>query len=196
MEEAVKSLSREELAKLAAYIAKQDKLSWEEQLEEDFSRFRRGRRSRTLKNERKCNSASFAGGLDLSCETMITSIHTLIYSDDANSTRAFLRDVLGWKYVAEDWDNDWLIFKSGPSEMGVHPTHSVWEGKTYDHPRQHSISLMCDDIDATVDELQAKGAQFRGAIEEREYGRVIMMIVPGADDMQLYQPTHKLAYNL
>ncbi len=56
--------------------------------------------------------------------------------------------------------------------------------------------MMCDGIDATVDELRAKGAQFRGAIEEREYGRVIMMIVPGADDMQLYQPTHKLAYNL
>jgi 4-hydroxyphenylpyruvate dioxygenase-like putative hemolysin len=79
---------------------------------------------------------------------MITSIHTLIYSDDAQATR------------------------------------------------QHSIAIMCDDIDATVDELRAKGAQFRGAIEEREYGRVIMMIVPGADDMQLYQPTHKLAYNL
>ena len=60
---------------------------------------------------------------------MITSIHTLIYSDDANATRAFLRDVLGWKYVAEDFDNDWLIFKSGPSEMGVHPTHSEWEGQ-------------------------------------------------------------------
>ena len=55
---------------------------------------------------------------------MITSIHTLIYSDDAKATRAFLRDVLGWKYVAENFDNDWLIFKSGPSEMGVHPTHS------------------------------------------------------------------------
>ena len=78
--------------------------------------------------------------------------------------------MLGWKYVAEDWDNDWLIFKS--------------------------IAIMCDDIDATVDELRAKGAQFRGAIEEREYGRVIMMIVPGADDIQLYQPSHKLAYNL
>ena len=37
IEEAVKGLSREELAKLAAYIAKQDKLSWDEQLEEDFS---------------------------------------------------------------------------------------------------------------------------------------------------------------
>ena len=127
---------------------------------------------------------------------MITSIHTLIYSDDANATRSFFRDVLGWKYVTEDWDNDWLIFKSGPSEMGVHPTHSVWEGKTYDHPRQHSIALMCDDIDATVEELRAKGAQFRGPIEEREYGWIIMVIVPGADDIQLYQPTHKLAYDL
>ena len=55
---------------------------------------------------------------------------------------------------------------------------------------------MCDDIDATVDELRAKGAQFRGPIEQREYGRVIMMIVPGADDIQLYQPTHKLANHL
>ena len=55
---------------------------------------------------------------------------------------------------------------------------------------------MCDDIDATVDELRAKGAQFRSPIEEREYGRIIMMIVLAADDMQLYQPTHKLAYNL
>jgi predicted enzyme related to lactoylglutathione lyase len=133
---------------------------------------------------------------DLGCEDMITSIHTLIYSDDAKETRAFLRDVLGWNYVAEDWDNDWLIFKSGPSEMGVHGTHGESEGKTYDHPRQHLIALMCDDIDATVEELRAKGAQFREGIEEREYGRVIMMIVPGADDMQLYQATHKLAYNL
>jgi hypothetical protein len=61
----------------------------------------------------------------------------------------------------------------------------VWEGKTYDHPRQHSIAIMCDDIEAAVEELRAKGALFRGPIEEREYGRIIMMIVPGADDMQL-----------
>jgi len=36
IEEAVKGLSREDLAKLAAYIAKQDKLAWDEQLEQDF----------------------------------------------------------------------------------------------------------------------------------------------------------------
>jgi len=55
---------------------------------------------------------------------------------------------------------------------------------------------MCDDIEATVDELQAKGAQLRGPIEEQVYGRIVIMIVPGADDIQLYQPSHKLAYNL
>ena len=127
---------------------------------------------------------------------MITSIHTLIYSDDANATRAFLRDVLDWKYVAEDFDPDWLIFKSGPSEAGVHPTRGEWQGQTYESPRHHLIALMCDNIEATVAELRAKGAQFRGPIDEREYGRVIMMAVPGADDIQLYEPTHKLAYNL
>ncbi len=36
IEEAVKGLNREEIAKLAGYIARQDKLVWEEQLEEDF----------------------------------------------------------------------------------------------------------------------------------------------------------------
>ena len=48
----------------------------------------------------------------------------------------------------------------------------------------------------TLAELGAKGAQFNGPIEQREYGRVIMIAVPGTDDMQLYQPTLKLAYNL
>ena len=81
-------------------------------------------------------------------------------------------------------------------KWACNPTHSVWEGKAYDHPRHHAIALMCDDIDATVGELKAKGAQFRGSIDQTEYGRIIMMIVPGADDIQLYQPSHKLAYNL
>ena len=55
---------------------------------------------------------------------------------------------------------------------------------------------MCDDLDATVAELAAKGAEFRDPIEEQIYGRVVMLRVPGADDIQLYQPTHKLAYSL
>ncbi|MGH3849636.1 MAG: AMP-binding protein, partial [Pseudonocardiaceae bacterium] len=39
-----------------------------------------------------------------------------------------------------------------------------------------------DDIEATVQELRSKGAQFRGPIEEQIYGRIVMLMVPGADD--------------
>ena len=62
---------------------------------------------------------------------MITSIHTMIYSDDAPLTRAFLRDVLGWRFVELTGNSaGWMIFGSGPSEMGVHPTSGEWEGET------------------------------------------------------------------
>jgi len=37
IEKAVQGLTPEELTKLAAYIIRQDKLGWDEQLEEDFS---------------------------------------------------------------------------------------------------------------------------------------------------------------
>jgi catechol 2,3-dioxygenase-like lactoylglutathione lyase family enzyme len=126
---------------------------------------------------------------------MITSIHLLIYSDDAEATRAFLRDVLGWEFVEDPNVPGWLIFKSGPSEIGVHPTHQTYEGVTYDHPRQHSISLMCDDLAATMTELESKGAVFSGPVEE-DYGRTVMLEVPGADDIMLYEPRHPTAYDL
>ncbi|MCW5937340.1 MAG: VOC family protein [Fimbriimonadaceae bacterium] len=128
---------------------------------------------------------------------MVTGLHTMIYSDDPVATRAFLRDVLGWPYVEDKGSEPgWLIFKSGPSEMGVHPTRSEWKGEVYTSPRHHSIVLMCDDISMTVDELSAKGAEFRGPVEDHGYGLVAMMAVPGADDIQLYEPRHPLAYNL
>jgi hypothetical protein len=37
IEEAVKELTAEELTRLAAFIARQDKLGWDAQIEEDFS---------------------------------------------------------------------------------------------------------------------------------------------------------------
>lgn len=37
IEAAVKDLTPQELAKLAAFIARQDKLAWDDQIEEDFS---------------------------------------------------------------------------------------------------------------------------------------------------------------
>jgi catechol 2,3-dioxygenase-like lactoylglutathione lyase family enzyme len=126
---------------------------------------------------------------------MITSVHTLIYSDDAAATRAFLRDVLEWPYVEED-GSGWLIFKTGPSELGVHPTSGTYEGEAWSYPRHHSVSLMCDDVEATVAELKAKGAVFSGAIEDFGFGLGIMLELPGAGGMMLYQPKHPTAYDL
>ena len=86
---------------------------------------------------------------------MIKAVHTLIYSDDPEATRAFLRDVLGWPSVAEPGGTPpWPIFKTGPSEMGVHPTSGGSGDDAYASPRHHSISLMCDDIAATKAELE------------------------------------------
>lgn len=121
----------------------------------------------------------------------------MIYSDDPAATRAFLRDVLGWPFVENpESEPGWLIFRCGPSEMGVHPTSGEWQGVTFRHPMKHTISLMCDDIESTVRELRSKGAAFNGEVADEGYGLTINMVLPGAGEIMLYQPMHPLAYNL
>ena len=128
---------------------------------------------------------------------MITSIHTLIYSDDPAATRAFLRDVLGWPYVEHpESEPGWLIFRSGPSEVGVHPRGGTWEGEAFSHPVHHEISLMCDDVAATRAELEAKGATFDGDITDEGFGLATTMKLPGAGEIMLHQPQHPTAHDL
>lgn len=128
---------------------------------------------------------------------MITSLHALIYSDDPDATRAFLRDVLQWPWVQDpESEPDWPIFRSGPSELGVHPTSGTYEGEAYSSPRHHSVSLMCDDIEATIADLRGRGAQFTGDVSDMGFGLAISLQVPGADDMLLYQPQHPTAYGM
>lgn len=124
--------------------------------------------------------------------TMITAVHTLLYADDPHAARAFFRDVLGWPHV--DAHDGWLIFKSGPSELGVHPAGQ--EGNGQPTGPRHEISLMCDDIQRTVAELTAKGAQFTTAVQNRSFGLVTTLNIPGAGEMMLYQPHHPVAHHL
>lgn len=111
----------------------------------------------------------------------ITGVHTLFYSAEPDKLRAALRDLFGWQHV--DIGGGWLIFALPPAELGVHPA---------DAPH-HELSFMCDDIEATVAELRAKGAEFRGDVEERRFGRAITIALPGDVDVLLYQPTHPTA---
>jgi catechol 2,3-dioxygenase-like lactoylglutathione lyase family enzyme len=124
---------------------------------------------------------------------VILACHTLVYSDDADATRAFFADVLGFPSVdAGTGDHNWLIFRTGPSELGVHPTASG----EHTSPRHHAISFIVDDLDSTMAELREKGAVFTSGPDDHGYGIVAMVEVPGADDIQLYQPRHETAYAL
>jgi predicted enzyme related to lactoylglutathione lyase len=111
---------------------------------------------------------------------MIRGIHNLIYSEDPGADRAFLRDVLGFPYI--DAHDGWLIFALPPTEMGIHPP---FEGRTV------QIFLMCDELSATVDELRAKGATFRGDVmDDPGVGRFIDIELPSGTTIGLYEPMH------
>ncbi|MFN8579509.1 MAG: hypothetical protein U0163_00825 [Gemmatimonadaceae bacterium] len=91
---------------------------------------------------------------------MITGVHSLIYSPDAEHVRAFFRDVLGLPAV--DAGHGWLIFALPPAELGVHPSDDSGARST-----AHELYLMCDDLDSTMTELTAKGVTSHGPLWRR-----------------------------
>ncbi len=104
-------------------------------------------------------------------------MHTLVYADGAEAARAFFRDVLGWPHVDA---GGWLIFRTGSSELGVHPTTDEHGGQTWSTHQHHEISLMCDDIEEAVAELSAKGVHFTRDIRDDGFGLTTKLPVPGA----------------
>lgn len=116
---------------------------------------------------------------------MITGAHAVLFADDGDATRTFLRDVLGWSHI--DAGGGWLIFKLPPGEVGIHGT----EGQPA--PGHVDMYLTCDDLDATIAELDAKGVVMAEPIHEERWGRVTAIAVPGAGTLGLYQPHHPLA---
>jgi catechol 2,3-dioxygenase-like lactoylglutathione lyase family enzyme len=108
----------------------------------------------------------------------VTGVHLLFFSPQAEALRQTLRDAFGWSHV--DAGGGWLIFAAPPAEVGVHPAEAP----------AHEISLMCDDLDATVSELRARGVTVRGDPETRQFGRAATLVLPGDVEVLLYQPTH------
>jgi catechol 2,3-dioxygenase-like lactoylglutathione lyase family enzyme len=115
---------------------------------------------------------------------VINGSHVIIYSHDADADRAFFRDVLDYPHV--DAGAGWLIFKLPPAEVAVHPGD--------DGPAQE-LYLMCDDLDATMDQLTATGATFT-AITEARWGRATRLRLPGGSEVGLYEPRHARATEL
>ena len=69
---------------------------------------------------------------------MISGAHVMIFTQDEQADRAFLRDVLEIPCI--DSGGGWLIFKLPPAELGVHDGENGF----------HQIYFICDDVEAFV----------------------------------------------
>jgi len=110
---------------------------------------------------------------------MITGIHAIVFTKDAEAARAFFRDVLGLESV--DAGGGWLIFALPPAEIAAHPS---------DEPGRHELYLMCDDIEAAVEELAGKGVEVAGPVSDQGWGLVTALKLPGGGELGLYEPRH------
>ncbi|MET9735115.1 extradiol dioxygenase [Streptomyces sp. NPDC006458] len=116
---------------------------------------------------------------------MLSGAHVILYSQDAEADRTFIKDILGFAHI--DAGHGWLIFKLPPAEVAVHPT---------DGPPRHEFYLMCDDLDAVRAELAERGAELTGEVTEERWGRLTAVRLPSGSELPLYQPLHPVAHSL
>ena len=110
----------------------------------------------------------------------IVGAHVLLYTPEAEALRTLLRDALGWEHV--DAGDGWLIFALPPAEVAAHPT---------DGEARHELYLMCDNLRATVEELEAKGVEVSRDFEEAGFGLMTSLRLPGGSELRLYEPRHE-----
>ena len=107
----------------------------------------------------------------------------IVYSRDSDADRAFFRDVLECPHV--DAGGGWLIFKLPPGEVAVHPSEGA----------SHELYLMCDDANATIEQLAAKGVSC-GPVSDQGWGLLTSIRLPGGGELGLYEPRHPKATEL
>ena len=113
---------------------------------------------------------------------MITGMHAVVYTRNAEADRAFFKDVLG--FAAVDAGGGWLIFAAPPAELACHPAES--NGR-------HELYLMFDDVRAEMTRLAEKGIAC-GPLHDERWGLLSTVRLPGGGDLGLYQPHHPTAY--
>jgi len=110
---------------------------------------------------------------------VITGVHAIVFSPDAEKVRRFFADVLGMPSV--DAGGGWPIFALPPAELAVHPA---------DGAGQHQLFLMCDDIAATLAELRDKGVKVAQDVSDQGWGLLAAIRLPDGGDLAIYQPRH------
>jgi predicted enzyme related to lactoylglutathione lyase len=110
---------------------------------------------------------------------MINGAHAIIYSRDPEAVRRFFAEVLELPSV--DAGGGWPVFALPPAELAAHPT---------DGHAHHELYLMCDDIHATVQALEAKGVEFIEDITDVRWGLITALRMPDGGRLALYEPRH------
>ena len=122
---------------------------------------------------------------------MIHGTHFLLYSRDADADRRFLQDVIGLSGV--DAGGGWMILGLPPAEIAVHPATESFAQRHAGHELLGAVVyLMCDDILATIKELERKGATMSDVQTER-WGIRSTVRLPSGGELGIYQPTHPTA---
>ena len=111
--------------------------------------------------------------------SVITGVHAIAFSPDAEKLRAFFADVLDLPSV--DAGGGWLIFALPPAELAVHPT---------DGGSRQELYLMCDDIHATLAELSGKGVEVARDVSDAGWGLLAAIRLPDGAELPIYQPRH------
>lgn len=129
---------------------------------------------------------------------MISGAHVLLFSSDPEADRAFFRDVLGFPSV--DAGHGWLIFALPPAEVAIHPTNGPASADAAPAPAGQgqldaSLYLLCDDLEALIRSLAAKGVRCTEPARER-WGLRTAIPLPSGGAIGLYQPTHPTAHDL
>ena len=119
---------------------------------------------------------------------MINGAHFLLYSEDPDADRRFLRDVLGFQGV--DAGEGWLILALPPAEIAVHPSSQNFAQRHAGHELLGAVLyLMCDDLSSTLKSLAGKGVTAT-EIEKEDWGIRTTIRLPSGGELGLYQPTH------
>jgi catechol 2,3-dioxygenase-like lactoylglutathione lyase family enzyme len=116
---------------------------------------------------------------------MINGSHVVVFSRDPEADRACFVDVLGQPHV--DAGGGWLIVRLPPAELAVHPS---------DGASGQELFFMCDDVEATMRDLRAKGVEFTQGITEERWGRLTRFRLPGGGEVGMYEPRHPRATDL
>jgi hypothetical protein len=112
---------------------------------------------------------------------VITGLHAIIFSPEAEKVRAFFADILHMPSV--DAGGGWLIFALPPAELAVHPA---------DGESRHELYLMCDDIQATLTELRDKGVEVAQEVSNQGWGLLAAIRLPDGSELPIYEPRHPL----